>query len=273
MILVVGNNSFLAKEFLARAQGLLVRAVSHTEIDDEEVFRDISCIVNFSFSPALCEQHYVQSLDIDARLAHLAADSGAHYVMLSSRKVYQEAIQWGAREDAHATGADIYGQNKLRIEKELVAALGSRLTILRPGNVFGYERQPGRKRFGAYLLNQLADTGAIRLTVSPFVRRDVVPVDFFCEVLREAVLRKPGGVINVGAGKSIEIGRIALWLIDGFGSGRLIAESAAVEDEFQLDTARLKSAFGLSCDQDRLAEFSVELGRRLRREMDRNVVK
>lgn len=271
MILVVGKNSFLAKEFLARTQGLLVRAISHTEINDEKVLRGISCIVNFSFSPVLCEQHYVQSFDVDARLSRLAADTGAHYVMLSSRRVYQEGIQWGAREDAQATGFDIYGQNKLRIENELIAALGNRLTILRPGNVFGYERQPERKRFGAYLLNQLAATGVIRLTISPFVRRDVVPVDFFCEVLREVVVRKPGGIMNVGAEKSMEIGRIALWLIDGFGSGQMVAESPVEEDEFELDTERLKSTLGLSCDQDRLAEFFVELGRRLRREMDRDV--
>ncbi len=271
MLLVVGKNSFLAREFLGEAMGLSVRSISHTEIDNVEVFRDVTCIVNFSFPPVLCLQPYEHTLDIDARLARIASSKGIHYVMLSSRRVYQEAIGWGAREDAHATGADIYGQNKLRIEKELTTALGSGLTILRPGNVFGYERQPGRNRFGAYLLNQLADTGTIRLTVSPFVRRDVVPVDYFCEVLREVVLRRPGGIINVGAGESVEVGRVALWLIEGFGSGRLIVENPVEHDEFQLDTERLKSEFGLNCGRDRVANFSLELGRRLRREKRRDV--
>lgn len=271
MILVVGKNSFLAKEFIGKAKGISLRAISHAEIDNLEVFQDVTCIVNFSFSPVLCLQHYDRELDVDGRLAHIASGEGIHYVMLSTRKVYQEAIQWGAREDAHATGSSIYSKNKLRIEEDLTSALGSRLTILRPGNVFGYERQPERIRFGAYLLNQLADTGAIRLTVSPFVRRDVVPVDYFCEVLREVVLRKPEGVINIGAGESVEIGRIALWLIEGFGSGRLIVEAPVEYDEFQLNTERLKSEFGLNCGRERVADFSRELGRRLRRDIKRDV--
>lgn len=266
MILVVGHNSFLAREFLARSQGLPVRAIGHAEAVDARMLKNITCIVNFSFSPALYEQDYVYSLDIDARLARAVGDADVHYVMISSRKVYQEAIQWGAREDAHATGSDTYGRNKLRIETDLAKVLGDRLTILRPGNVFGFERQAGRKRFGAYLLNQLADSGEIHLTVCPFVRRDVVPVDFFCEVVREAALKRPAGIINVGAGVSVEVGRIAMWLIRGFGAGRLIAESTVEKDEFQLDTERLRSSLGLHCGRERIKEFSVELGRRLRME-------
>ena len=248
-----------------------MRAIGHAEVVDERVLEGVSCIVNFSFSPILCEQNYVSSLDVDARLARAAAETDAHYVMISTRKVYQEKIQWGAKEDAHATGSDIYGRNKLRIEADLTKVLGGRLTILRPGNVFGYERLVGRKRFGAYLLNQLANSGDIRLTVSPFVQRDVVPVDFFCEVLREVIQKRPAGIINVGAGVSVEVGRIALWLIRGFGAGRLIVESTVETDEFLLDVERLRALLGLHCGRERIAEFSVELGRRLRRELRCNV--
>lgn len=268
LILIVGKNSFLGREFLTQSRELSVRAIGHADVIDAQVLRDVSCIVNFSFSPAMYEEDYVQSLDIDSRLARAAKDSGAHYVMISSRKVYQEAIQWGAKEDSSATGSDTYGKNKLRIEANLVKLLGDRLTILRPGNVFGYERQVGRKRFGAYLLSQLVDTGDIHLTVSPFVRRDAVPVDFFCEVLREVVLKRPAGIINVGTGVSVEIGRIALWIIKGFGAGRLIAESTMEADEFQLDTKRLSSSLGLHCDYERIEQFSIDLGRRLRRELN-----
>jgi UDP-glucose 4-epimerase len=271
MLLVVGKNSFLAKEFIGKTKDISLRAISHAEIDNLKVFQDITCIVNFSFSPLLYLQDYDRELDVDARLARIASDQDIHYVMLSTRKVYQETIQWGAREDAHVTGSSIYGKNKLRIEEDLTKVLGSGLTILRPGNVFGYERQPERIRFGAYLLNQLADTGVIRLTVSPFVRRDVIPVDYFCEVLREVVLRRPGGVINIGAGESLEIGRIALWIIEGFGSGRLIVEAPVECDEFQLDTERLKSEFGLNCGREQIADFSRQLGRRLRRDMKQGV--
>ena len=156
------------------------------------------------------------------------------------------------------------------IENQLQQILGSKLTILRPGNVFGFERQYGRTRFGAYLLNQLAEKNEIRLTVSPLVRRDVVPVDYFCEVLRRVVERKPSGVINVGSGKALEVGKIALSILEGFGRGQLIAESEVVVDEFQLDSSRLYSEFGLSCDPERILQFSRKLGAMLRNEIDKH---
>lgn len=269
MILVIGKNSFLAREFLSKSSEIPLRAISHTEIDNLQAFRDVTCIVNFSFSPLLSYQDYDPGGDIDARLARIALEQGIHYVMISSRKVYQESIQWDSREDAPVSGSGVYGKNKLRIEMELRATLGRELTILRPGNVFGFELEQGRHRFGAFLLNQLADTGVIRLTVSPFVRRDVVPVDYFCEVLKEVATKKPGGILNVGAGEAIEIGRVALCLIEGYGSGELIVDTPVVQDEFQLNTERLKSEFGLYCGHDRVLNFSRALGRHLKCTLNR----
>ena len=257
----------MAREFLVSAPDLQIRAISHTEIEDEAHRSDVDCVVNFSFSPSLHVSDYHQSADIDLHLANFAVKHQCHYVMLSSRKVYQADIQWGAREEAQTQGADVYGKNKLRIERELLSLLRDRLTILRPGNVFGYETQRNRKRFGAYLLNQLVTSGDIHLTVNPFIRRDVVPVDFFNEVLRSVLLRRPVGVFNVGAGEAVEIGRVAIWLIQGFGSGRLIVDSPTEMDEFWLDSSRLAAELGMYCGAARVAEFTKAIGARLRAEV------
>lgn len=272
MILIVGGNSFLAKEFLAASKGLSLTCIRHTEIDKLDTFNEVECIVNFSFAPTLYSSAYDLSLDIDSKLGAFAADHGIHYVMISSRKVYHQDAQWNAQEDSLATGLDVYGKNKLHIEKRLIKTLGTNLTILRPGNILGYEIQPGRNRFGAYLLNQLAKDGTVHLTVAPSVRRDVIPVDFFCDVLHAVVIKKPSGIMNVGAGESVEVGAVALRMIEGFGGGQLVIDHPEVHDEFQLDSSRLKNELGLTCGQEQVTLFAKSLGARLRGEMESHAV-
>ncbi|CAM8659895.1 WcaG Nucleoside-diphosphate-sugar epimerases [Oxalobacteraceae bacterium] len=271
MIVVVGKTSFIAREFLATQDRTIAAAIGHAELGKIKDIPNITCIVNFAFAPELYSGLYQPELDIDRKLGAFAATYRIHYVMISSRKVYDAEFQWGAREDALATGQDSYGKNKIRCEQELVQLLGSKLTILRPGNVFGFERQPGRTRFGAYMLNQLADKDEIKLTISPHVRRDIVPVDYFCEVLGQVVEKRPSGVVNVGAGQAVAVGQIARSILEGFGRGRLIAESTKIADEFQLNSGRLALELGLTCGVERVLKFSKSLGEQLKEEIERNV--
>jgi dTDP-4-dehydrorhamnose reductase/UDP-glucose 4-epimerase len=266
MILVVGKNSFISKEFLANYDQSLIYSISHTDIEKIKDLSNIDCVVNFAYSPNLYINTYTPEIDIDQKLAIFAAERGIHYVMISSRRVYKKSEQWGANEDSCATGLDVYGKNKILIEKNLERLLEPKLTILRPGNILGFETQYGRMRFGAYMLNQLLNTDVIRLSVSPYIRKDIIGVDFFCDVLMEVVKNKPSGVINVGAEKSIEIGQIALWILEGYGRGKLITNSSEIVDEFQLDSSKLKLVLGLSCSINRVAEFSKNLGKKLNEE-------
>jgi len=270
MIVVVGKTSFIAREFLATQDRAATTAIGHAELGKIKDIPNITCIVNFAFAPELYNGVYQPEADIDRKLGAIAAERGIHYVMMSSRKVYSAECQWDAREDALATGQDSYGKNKIRIEQELVQLLGSKLTILRPGNVFGFERQVGRTRFGAYMLNQLVEKDEIKLTISPAVRRDIVPVDYFCEVLGQVVKKKPSGVINVGAGQAVAVGQIARSILEGFGRGKLIAESTKIADEFQLNSGRLALELGLTCGVERVVKFSKSLGEQLKEEIERN---
>ena len=262
-LLVIGRNSHLAREFMARHADLPLRAIGHEQVDEPAHYDGVAGAVNFAFAPALNDRAYDAALDIDARAARHAAARGIHYVMLSSRRVYQAGLQWNAPEVAEASGLDAYGRNKLRIERNLQAALGERLTILRPGNVVGFEPLPSRPRFAAYLQNQLREHRRIRLTVSPQTRRDLVPVAFFCRVLREVLQRRVPGTFNVGAGRATEVGDAARWLIEGFGGGDLVAESDARADEFLLDSGRLARELGLACSEGEVERTLREAGRRL----------
>jgi dTDP-4-dehydrorhamnose reductase len=264
--LVVGRSSVLAQEFAARHPDTVLRTLDHAQAGDASAYAGARSVVNFAFAPALESGPYEAALDIDLRIAALAAERGLHYVMISSRRVYGAQAQWDASETQPAPGMDAYGRNKARIERDLRALLGDRLTILRPGNVFCYEPVAGRRRFGAYLQHQLLRQRRIRLTVDPATRRDLVPAEFFCRSVREAVLRRLPGIYNVGAGRATRVGDAARWLIEGYGGGELQADAAQPVDEFQLDCARLQAAFGLACGEAAVAQAWRDIGRRLARE-------
>jgi UDP-glucose 4-epimerase len=196
------------------------------------------------------------------RLAQRVAGRDIDYVMLSSRKVYAPSARPLAEADPTAP-QDRYGEHKLAIEQALRARLGERLTILRLANVFGYERGPERRTFLSLLLDGLAAEGRIRLDMSPFVERDFLPVEACARVLARIVAAPPGGVLNVGSGIALPTGRLALWVLEGYGRGELVIESPREHDAFVLDVGRLRSLYGEPTTMAELRESCLQLGRRL----------
>jgi dTDP-4-dehydrorhamnose reductase/UDP-glucose 4-epimerase len=165
------------------------------------------------------------------------------YLFLSSRKVYAPADRPLA-EDAPLGPSDAYGRSKLAIEQALSARLGERLTVLRLANIFGDERIPGRRSFLGLALNSLAERGQIRFDMSPFVERDFLPVETLAGLLARIAANPPGGVLNLGSGIGLPVGRLALWIIEGHGRGELVIERPGEHDPFVLDIARLAARHG-----------------------------
>jgi dTDP-4-dehydrorhamnose reductase/UDP-glucose 4-epimerase len=165
---------------------------------------------------------------------------------------------------------DLYGRQKLSLEHALAEALGPRLTRLRLANIFGYERMAGRTSFLTKALAGLSRRDEIRFDMSPFVRRDFLPIELCARWLAEIARRPPGGVLNVGSGVALPAGRLALWLIEGFGRGRLIIENPEERDSFVLDTRNLKALLGgAGCTAEDLRARCLAIGQRLHMEIDR----
>jgi UDP-glucose 4-epimerase len=263
-LLVVGRHSFLARHFLALLpEEDRVRAVDHHEIDRPDLLDDIDCVLNFARHPLAASADYrPEAMDPDLRLARRVGDRPVRYVMLSSRKVYAPAAAPLA-ETSPSGPTDAYGRNKLAAEEALHAALGERLTVLRLANIFGYEREPGRRTFLAILLDRLLREGQIRYDMSPFVERDFLPVEDCARLLAQVAAEPPGGVLNVGSGIGLPTGRLALWIIEGFGRGELVIETPRENDGFVLDIARLRSRYGAPCTLEQLRARCLALGRRL----------
>ncbi len=263
LILVVGRGSFLAGHFLAALPAERVRAVGHDQIERPDLLDGIACVVNFARHPLLGRDGYqVEAMDADLHLARRIGGRDVAYLMLSSRKVYAPSARPLA-ETAPTCPSDAYGRHKLEVEERLGALLGERLTVLRLANVFGYELAPGRGTFMALTLNRLAREGAIHYDMSPFVERDFLPVEALVRLLAKIADAPPGGIVNVGSGIGLPTGRLALWILEGFGRGRLVIESPRERDPFVLDVTRLRSLYDPPCSLDELRTACLDLGRRL----------
>jgi dTDP-4-dehydrorhamnose reductase/UDP-glucose 4-epimerase len=239
-ILVVGKSSFIAQA-LSRLPDR-VSLVSRDELA-LPLIRRHDVIVNCSIAPEYHAKAYDEGTDVDLRIARLAAKAGAHFVLLSTRRVYgQHLHRQPLTESSPLQAADFYGINKAETERRVSLLLGTHCTILRLSNVFGYEL--GRRSFFGLALGRLRSEGRIILDVSPFAVRDFIPVEGAAQIIAKICSIKPPGTYNLGSATGLQIGRVAEWLVAGYGRGELLVTDLGERDSFVLDVGRLSSVLG-----------------------------
>lgn len=262
-ILVFARNSFLARQVISALPAGACVPVSHDAVERTDLLDGIATVISFALSPDLRRDDYDLDGDPDVRLAQRIGERPIRHVMLSTRKVYAPSARPLSERDP-LRPSDAYGRNKLRIEQRLRDLLGDRLTVLRLGNIFGYER--GRRTFLGLALDRLAGEGAIHFDMSPFVVRDFLPVERAADILADIARDPPGGVLNVGSGIGLATGRLALWILKGYGRGHLVIESPGEHDPFVLDVGRLEARLGRILTLAELEASCRALGRRLAEE-------
>lgn len=209
---------------------------------------------------------YSASADFDSRLAHVLKEGDCRYIMLSSRMVYGPSVH----DDSSLHEVDIlhpdtpYGHAKMAVEKSLLDILGpERLTVLRISNVFGFE--PERRSFFGMAQTRLMNEGKIVYDMSPLARRDFISVrNFACALIKIASAPHPG-TYNLGSGFGLETGRIAEWLIEGYGAGELVVNKFSYSDQFWLDMGLTRKAFEIPVlSPEDLHADCLECGRMLK---------
>ena len=261
-ITVVGSSSFLGQALLQENPGW--HGVHHADVlQDNSIATKADVIINCALSPALRKQEYSAVHDIDAKIAATALNNDARYIMLSTRAVYGPAQARPLREDDKPHPATPYGRNKLRIEAGLQAALDDRLTVLRLGNIFGFE--PGRETFFGRALTRLKETGVIEFDMSAETRRDFLSAPRFAQAITKIIAAPAPGIFNLGSGLATACGDIATWLLEGYCSGRLNVIDDTIRDEFALDMTRARTAFSLEeTTGNDIRQDCIAIGQRLK---------
>ena len=115
----------------------------------------------------------------------------------------------------------------------------------------------------ARVLAGLRREGQIRFDMSPFVARDFLPVELCARPLARIARRRPAASSTSAPASALPSGRLALWLIEGYGRGELIIGSPAEKDSFVLDAHRLAALYGAPCTDEDLRQRCLDLGRKL----------
>jgi UDP-glucose 4-epimerase len=268
-IVLIGRGSFIARAYLdaAAAAGRTVLALSHDAVLDGTLSAE-DAVINFSVAPQYRSGPYREDLDCDLRVARAAAAAGAHFTLLSSRRVYGPGIRWGAVESSPVAGDESpYGRNKAVTEQAVRNTCGNKVGIFRLSNIFGYEYDAGggRGSFVGRVLLALKQKNNILFEMSPDTRRDFLPVEVCARLLLERTCDRTTGTFNLGSGFAIGCGELAQWIIEGYEAGTIVSTSPSTEDEFFLDMNKwLGRNFETPVDRTTLHTYCAQLGRRLK---------
>jgi nucleoside-diphosphate-sugar epimerase len=266
-IVLIGRSSFIAKAIAAAAirRDVKCLALPHGAALDDLGPDDR--LINFALAPAYRTSPYDEAVDCDLKAARAAAGVGAHFLMLSTRRVYSPQDRWNAREDGPATGDETaYGRNKAQSEAAIRDTLDGRAGIFRLSNIFGYEYDPAspRRSFLGILLGSLKNKNKMYFDMSATTRRDFLPVEICAQLLIDRALERVTGTWNLGSGIALACGDLAGWIAEGHGGGTLICEPDVVRDEFCLSMDKWRAQFALPVTKEMLRDYCVGLGRRLK---------
>lgn len=246
-IIIVGKNSLIGKSLAEVKTDTPYLFLSHQEaLSRDDWLSSCDTLINLAFSSALKTQTYAPEEDIDQKLAHKIKARGSHYIMMSSRTVYGPALAADHRidETQPPSPQTLYGQNKWRIERQLIDILGpERLTILRGANIFGHEY--GRTSFFGMALKSLKEKNKIVFDMNAQTKRDFIATWHIASALAKIGLNPQSGIYNLGSGYPLTCHQIAEWLIEGYGSGSIHQTSDDIRDDFYLDMNKTQKAFNL----------------------------
>jgi nucleoside-diphosphate-sugar epimerase len=260
--LVIGKNSFLARQLIKSVDTFHFDFLSHKEINSSIEFEKYSHIINFGCNNYIHFQNYNFDQDLDLRLFNLVKTLPVTYVMLSSRKVYQKSHQFNSNENTPTGGIDFYGANKTYIENKILNSSSKcNLLLLRPSNILGVEVDANRLRLSAFLLTQLRSKGFIYLNCNPDTRKDVISVNFFISCLLRLIQENSSGIYNLGANFSTTIKEICNAYIKGFGSGSFLTHSNEFIDEFLMCSSKMHTQLKINYRKEDLLKELVNIGR------------
>ncbi len=256
--LVIGKTSFIAKE-LAKLEDFDI--VGYNNIHHVD-FSKYDCVVNCALNPTFKTQPYDQEKDVDYQMAKLSYESGCNYVMLSTRKVYGSYADLRTfTEESQTNPFDFYSENKLISEYKIQKEFGDKSVIVRGSNLFGFEL--GRQSFMGFCMNQLISDSKIVFTISEHVKRDFIDIGTSCMLLDSISKRKLTGIYNLSSNYGLEIGKVAKYLIRGYGAGEFLCTSDVMKEQFIIDNNKLTKELNISTQPLYITNIIRKLGEEL----------
>ena len=254
--LVVGENSFIGKHLSN------FDIVSYRNLKYIDIYK-YKTIINCALHPSYKISKYNKNFDVDFQVGEMAYNSGCHFIMISTSKIYgNNFILKKYDENSEYLPYDYYSENKLITENKLLYNFGNKITILRGSNIFGYEY--GRNSFLGFCMNQLINTGIIKYDICETIKRDFLFIEDATLIIEKVCEKKPIGVYNLSSNYGLEIGKVARGLINGYSSGgKFESINYKMDRQFILDNNKLKNTLNIDVGPFNFEQIFENLGKEL----------
>lgn len=240
-VVILGGTGFIGRSLASEleAQGIETLKLSSAELDlcaptaaqtlAETVRPSDTLVVASAVTPDKGRDVRAQMKNFAMGLAlfeFLEKKPCDHVVYLSSDAVYDDAASF-VNESTPPSPGSFYGITHLGRERMLSDALkksGASYLILRPSIIYGAEdthNSYGPNRF----FRSAAATSKISLFGNGEEKRDHVYIRDVCRVIRECLLRKSHGLLNIATGRSESFWDVAGKIRALFGDGVSIETS------------------------------------------------
>ena len=214
-IAVTGGSGFVGKRFLQydkdryHLRSIELRAVNPVHIDMNGVDTVVHLAGKAHQTKAVDDKLYFDvNFELTRALAVRAKEQGvAHFIYISSTKVYGDDIQTMLSEQSPCRPSDAYGASKLKAEEYLraMASPGFAVSIIRPPLVYG----PGVKGNMIRLLGLAAKHYPL-----PFGNiqnsRSIVFLDNLIELINAIIDKKPSGIFIAGDREPLPTSRLIM---------------------------------------------------------------
>lgn len=266
--LVIGSNSFISNSIHSDSECIIDKiSLKEKNIDDIN-FSEYDSVINCAIHSNYINEKYDSNFDLDFQLIKKVLNTDCHYVMISSRKIYGEYPQIiNLNENSIKKPTDNYSKNKLITEwliHENFQEKQKSFTIVRCSNAFGFE--PNRKSFLGFCIDQLVKKKHIHFDISSKTKRDFIPVDYLGKILKMVMNKKPIGIFNLSSNYGLEIGKIPLYLIEGYGHGTFSSNDEIIKDQFILDSSQLENALNIKIPKFDYKKIINQIGEKLKKE-------
>lgn len=202
-------------------------------------------VVNCSFDDGFFSSDFDINSSFDSKLIK-AISRNTKYIMLSTRKVYQDNQQWNACEFMDINIKEInsiYGRNKYLAETFLKENLSEEnYLLLRLPNIIGLRpnKSSTKQNFFDQMYKSLLSNKCIYFDFNRHTKKDFMLAEDLAKVIKLCINAKIKGIYNCGYGYPLECIKLAEVLMNHMGYGE-IKDEKELRDEFFLNTSKLQS--------------------------------
>lgn len=263
-LLIIGKKSLLSSLYQEYTSINNYDVFSHKEIKKID-FTKYSHLINFSYNPLLRKKKYNKKIDFDYILALIAKKFSITYIMISSRVVYPSGDSKTTEGIKKLYPQNIYGKNKLIVERNIKKTLKSNYLILRLSTVL-YDNYKIKKNLFYYkLLKNLKLKNKITMSFDNNVFKDFITPHYLSRCIDNLIIHKRIGIYNISSGIKIYVKKLAETVLKGYGCGSVEFLNKNKNESFCISNKKIFRTTKIRISESDIINYAFKMGKSLKR--------